>query len=263
MEPKAVPALPWTDAPCLVVTCDVDWASEAIIADCCDTLAGLGVRPLLFSTHASDTLTAREADGAIEVGIHPNFFAGSDQGDTYAEVFDFLLDLHPDARISRSHSYFDNSRIAALLPERGIGHDSNICYYLEAGLAPRRMWTGVNRYPVFWEDDVHWTLSRGFAFGDEDRAAFATPGLKVIDVHPLNFAFNTASAEDYAAVRAMTKTAGPQDLARHRFAGPGVRDYTLALIAFARETGMTTLSAHEMIDAQIAADEGGQQCGSR
>jgi len=241
----------WDDAPCLVISCDVDWASEAIIEDCCEGLTRLGVRPMLFSTHESENVAARETEGTIEVGIHPNFFPGSSQGEDYGEVIDFMLNLHPDARISRSHSYFDNSRVAALLAEKGIRHDSNVCYFLEPDLRARRMWSGAHRFPVFWEDDVNWATGRDFRFDEDDRRAFSTPGLKIIDIHPTHYAFNTASAEQYGKVASTMTSATARDVERHRFEGPGTRDYVGNLIGFAKDAGIRILSMHEMIDHQM------------
>ncbi len=70
------------------------------------------------------------------------------------------------------------------------------------------------RYPVFWEDDVHWTRFDGFpSFGDfADR--FFSPGLKIINTHPFALYLNTGSEneceEKKPAIRAVDATQGSE-----------------------------------------------------
>jgi hypothetical protein len=219
------------ERPVLVVTSDVDWASEACIDDFVDAMADLGIVPTLFATHASPALAAHHAAGRVEIGIHPNFFAGSSHGASEAAVVEHITGLFPNARLVRSHGYYESSRLAPLLRARGIADDSNLCLFLERGIRPIAHWTGLRKWPVFWEDDIHWTV-HGDRRWDADTfyAAFASPGLKILDIHPFNFAFNIDGDESYARLKHLTQAADRASIARRRISGPGSRSFILDML---------------------------------
>jgi hypothetical protein len=233
--------------PRLYVTADTDWVSEACIARFCDDMIAVGVKPLLFATHDSAVTKQLLADDLIEVGIHPNFFPGSDQGESYEEVLDFLIGLYPKARISRSHSYFENSRVTSLLFSKGFRFDSNIALIEKAGIEPLDHWSGLRRFPVFWEDDIHWTLKRSWVFEDS-RHLFLSPGLKVVDVHPVNYAFNVSSREQYQQIKPLTRTASDADIAANRFPDPGVADFLSAAVEAMRRADGKVGTMSDLMD---------------
>lgn len=192
----------WKTEPVFVLTTDIDWASEYSI----DTLLGFagerGIVPTAFMTHSSEVLAAAARQGKVDLGIHPNFLPGSTHGVAAPEVIRHCLDFAPGARVSRSHAFVDGTHVALALREAGIAVDSNLCLYLQPGLGPLRHWTGIVRLPVFWEDDIHW-MSRGSWRLADHEAVFFTPGLKIINVHPFNFALNLADQAGYLAAKPM------------------------------------------------------------
>ncbi len=212
------------DAPTLVVTADVDWASEDCIRVFVESMQGFGVRPTLFVTHQSEVIAEYLDRGLIEVGIHPNFFRGSDHGETEADVIRRVLEFAPGAVASRSHGYFEHSRIAPLLKQQGIFHDSNLCLFGQAGIGPIDHWSGLTKWPVFWEDDIHWTLGMSWNVADH-VALFATPGLKIIDLHPFNYAFNIDGDESYNRLKSATTTATKLEIEDLRVLKDGSRTF--------------------------------------
>jgi hypothetical protein len=219
-----------------VLTGDVDWASEHCIERFIDHAASLGIVPTLFVTHRSAAIDAAAAAGKVHLGIHPNFLAGSSHGATIDEVLDFVFDLVPEPVAARSHCFFDHSAIAAALAARGIGIDSNLCCHLQEGLPVLRHWNGIRRLPVFFEDDVHWTQGRGWAF-DDYRAAFASPGLKILNFHPFIWALNTPDEKYYTAHRNHIPTLTGEQADALRFAGPGSATFLDEIIGWVRQSG--------------------------
>jgi SAM-dependent methyltransferase len=240
------------DAPLLVLTSDVDWASDACIEDFVEAILPLGVRPVFMATGESAVLRRLFAAGAIELGLHPNFLPGSDHGDDVPSVIDGLTALYPEATTFRSHSFVDSSQIASLMHARGFAYDSNLCLYLQEGLVPLRHGSGLIRFPVFWEDDLHWARGGGW---DVDALIdrFRTPGLKVLNIHPVNFALNVGDADHYQRVRSQAKTLTPDAIREQRCAAAGTRTFTLTLIERLRSAGLRFHTLGELYRSRAPA----------
>jgi len=223
------------NAPFFVLTSDIDWASDACIADMAETVAGYDVRPVFMATGESAVLRRLHKEGRIELGIHPNFLAGSSHGATEKAVIEHMMSLYPDATTYRTHSFVENSHITLALRARGFTYDSNLGLHLQRNLQPLRHWSGLTRFPVFWEDDVYWRHNKGVYDLDAIWDDFMSPGLKVLSVHPVNFALNIPDAEGYAAIRSRIPSLTAEDIAKLRFKGPGTRDFVLKLVERLRE----------------------------
>lgn len=230
-----------------VLTGDVDWASDHCIQSYIDHAAGHGIVPTLFVTHRSAVIERAAAEGRVHLGIHPNFLPGSSHGATTEAVLDHVFDLVPDPVASRSHCFSDNSHIAHALAQRGIRVDSNICCHLQEGLPVLNHWNGVRRLPVFFEDDVHWVQGGRWDFAGY-RAAFASPGLKILNFHPFIWALNAPDAAFYAAHRSHIPTLTGEEAARLRFDGPGSATFLDAIIGWVRETGGTFVSLPQLCE---------------
>jgi hypothetical protein len=234
------------DRPIFVLTADVDWASDY----CIDRLASFandrGITPTFFVTHASRAIDALRAGRRAELGIHPNFRAGSSHGETRAEVIDHVMAIVPDPIAVRSHCYLEDSEAASILSERGVRIDSNVCLFLQAGLGPLHHWSGAVRLPCFWEDDVHW--ERGFAWTFERlREAFLTPGLKIINVHPFMFALNIPDAAAYARHKRLIPTLDAEMADALRFRGPGPASFLAEMIDTVRAEGLAFTTMGDLV----------------
>jgi hypothetical protein len=230
-----------------VLTGDVDWASEHCIERYIDHATSHGIVPTLFVTHRSAAIERAAAAGKVDLGIHPNFLAGSSHGATTEAILDHVFELVPEPVASRSHCFSDDSHVAAALARRGITIDSNICCHLQEGLPTLNHWNGVKRLPVFFEDDVHWAQGRDWTFADY-RAAFASPGLKILNFHPFLWTLNVPDAAFYAAHRSHipTLTGAQADALRHR--GPGSATFLDDIIGWVRETGGEFVSLPQLCE---------------
>ncbi|MGE5506083.1 MAG: hypothetical protein ACM31L_16805 [Actinomycetota bacterium] len=241
---KSTNRAPWETGPVFVFTSDIDWASEACIADLCDTVAGFDVVPTAFVTHASSELSRRQRGGSVRLEIHPNFLPGSSHGDTPAGVIDHVLGLVPDAACSRSHAMYDSSPALIELVGRGIRYDSNLALYLQSNLVPLEMWIGIPRFPIFWGDDIHWRRGGSWDFSAYAERFF-TPGLKILSVHPFMFALNIPDHEFYEGHKPLITRLDAEGMQRMRHAGGGVRTFVLDALAEIRRRGhgFTSLDA--------------------
>jgi len=219
------------------ITADTDWASE----DCLDYFLGMiwmcEVRPTLFVTHES--LVVRDFMKAYpdSIGIHPNFAAGSTHGNSMDDVIDHMFELYPDVRSFRSHGFVDSTQIIRKMQGRGIEYDTNLCLYLQPDIVPLRLGaSGTLRFPVFWEDDVHWSFTDDWNFKNFVHH-FETPGLKIINVHPVNIALNIQTAAQAQEMKPYTKTLTIKEIHKLRYSGFGPLDFLLSLIKFVKSTG--------------------------
>lgn len=186
--------------PLFCFTTDIEWAPEWAIAETFAIASAHGVRLVPFVTHRSAFLEKTLGPGLAGAGIHPNFLAGSTHGADPDAVIASMAALAPNARVFRSHCFYDDTRTLRKLADRGFTHDSNACAFLQPELSPTRTVTSILRFPVFWEDDVHsanrldWTL-------DALRPALDAPGLKIINVHPLRVALNVGDEATWRRIR--------------------------------------------------------------
>ena len=236
------------DQPVFVLNTDIDWASEYCIDFFLDVCRDQGIVSTAFVTHESPVLKAAATRGEVELGLHPNFNPGSDHGETREEVIDYVFDLVPDAKCYRSHAMYDDSYLAMEMSRRGILYDSNIALYLQANLIPLHHWIGIPRFPIFWEDDHHWRRGKSWRFEDYEKAFF-TPGLKIINPHPLMFSLNLADHETYSRVKGLAKTLTAQDIAKLEQPGRGTRTFVMEVIEAVEKRGLRFHTLDELYEA--------------
>ncbi len=245
-------------SPLFCVTSDVDWASDYAIRTTVDEFSRFGIKPTVFATHKSDLLDSLVSSRQIEIGVHPNFLPASTHGSTPEEVIGHVCSLYPEAQCYRSHSFFDNTHISFQMRARGFLYDSNLCLHLQPNLVPLRHASGITRFPVFWEDDIHWLNTNGDWDLEKHMPLFLSPGLKIINVHPFFFTLNIPHQQYYADVKAHIPTLTDQAM---RFHGPGVRTFVTHLLEALTGQGhrFHTLSElHQSLpisDFLVSADE--------
>jgi ubiquinone/menaquinone biosynthesis C-methylase UbiE len=208
-------------------TTDLDWASEEAVGETFRLFHEFEVPLTPFVTHASAVVRERfeAADLHRLVGVHPNVQLQSSHGVNETEVLESATKLWPEARGFRCHGYYDSSHFCVAAKARGFAWDSNLALFVQPQLRPLEHFSGLVRFPSWWDDDTH--LGKGFA---PDLSVLAehllTPGLKVLSVHPVHVAGNTPSLDHYETTRSDASAA---------FDGPGIQTLLRALLAFLRE----------------------------
>ena len=238
----------WKSEPVFVLTSDTDWASEFAIDRLVDFTTGAGITPTVFVTHQSARLAAAAAKGDVELGIHPNFLPGSSHGADVDAVVAHVLALAPGTKLWRSHAFVDGTHVALKLHQAGIRIDSNLCLYMQQDLVPLEHWVGIRRFPVFWEDDVHWHRGGAWSFAPY-REAFFSPGLKVVNVHPFIFTLNIPDDRFYQSVKSNIPTLDAESAAALRWTGPGPADFLAELSAAVEAGGRRWFTLAELAEA--------------
>jgi hypothetical protein len=236
--------------PLVVFTGDQDWAPDWALAAAIELVTGMGVPYHVFATNKSPTLAAARDNELVTLGIHPNFLQGSTQGGTPDEIIENCLALVPEATSFRTHCLGEDNHVLRNLAARGFTADSNLLSWLQPDLVPLLHGAGLLRIPIFFEDD--WFLE--WAVPDLDlRAAkrqLATPGLKVLNVHPVLLAMNAPSMDYYNQRRpdlygSLVNPVEP-------YAGRGVRTLVSELRSFIADAGIRITSFSRVVDDALA-----------
>lgn len=171
------------------VTSDMDWASEYAIETTFRYFEENQIPLTAFITNPSEVVNFYKGKGKVKCGIHPNFMPDSSQGSTYDEVLDYCFEMLPDARAFRAHRYYDVNDTMERLTQRGIQYESNICMLMDV-IPPFLHRSNTINFPIFWEDGAYLYYIKNFDLTDMKRQ-LETPGLKVLNLHPMHFMLNT------------------------------------------------------------------------
>lgn len=171
------------------ITSDMDWASEYAIRRTFEYFDSESIPVTAFVTNPSAVVDEYKKEGKIKCGIHPNFMPDSSQGRNYDEVIDYCFKLIPDAECFRAHRYYDVNDIMDKLTDRGIKWESNVCTLMDI-VPPFLHRSKTISFPIFWEDGAFLYYSENLDFSLMEKQ-LKSPGLKVINIHPMHFMLNT------------------------------------------------------------------------
>ena len=190
---------------CIALTFDIDWAPEWCIENCIAICREARVKATFFVTHPSSAMRSIYGDPQFELGIHPNFLAGSDHGRTTREVIDSCLALVPVARAMRTHALVQSSPMLAEVSDDYPNIETDVSLFLpfHQALAPTDIYLGkssrrLTRLPYFWEDDIM-TVWPGWNW----QAVPESNGLAIYDFHPLYVALNMTNVRGYQRIKSM------------------------------------------------------------
>lgn len=187
-----------------LITLDIDWAPDFVIDFVAEQLIKHQVCATWFVTHASPAIERlRQYPNLFELGIHPNFLAGSTHGTTPNEILSHCMNLVPEATSVRTHGLVQStpllSRIMARTP---VTTDVSLFLPHTPGLQPTEyIWQRrtLLRIPYFWEDDFEmerskpiWDLAPLLALGE---------GLKIFDFHPIHVYLNSLDMGPYTVLK--------------------------------------------------------------
>lgn len=233
---------PQGSTPTVVLTFDLDWAPEEVVADTIEILERFPVGATFFATHASALMRGLERP-RHELAIHPNFNPLLNGGGGHARaVIDDLMRQYPEARGSRAHSLVQGSPIYNHLAEAGLRYDCSLLLPYQVGLRPHTLPNGLVRIPYFWEDDAHFAYRRPFVL---DRIDLDPVEPNIFDFHPVHIYLNTEVEERYLAAKPSYQD--PRSLLAHRNVDtPGTRSL---LIEILEEVAAGRLNCRPLVDS--------------
>ncbi len=240
----------FSDSPTFVLTADQDWAPVWAAQALLDLVRAEQLPLHIFRTGPCPALDEAVRDGTISQGWHPNFLAGSSHGAEVGEVIAYMQRHFPGVRTVRTHCFYEDTRTWQRLVDAEIVADSQLVTRYQPGLVPLVHWTGIVRFPLFYEDDI---FLRDFApklsLEPIKRRLFA-PGLKVLNVHPVFYACNTPSIEHYDENRGQVfGSSAPAEGAV--WSGRGSANVLAEMIGLVHQRGHSFASFERVVDRAL------------
>jgi hypothetical protein len=212
---------------------DTDWCAEEVLAFALALLRERHLPCTVFSTHAYGALRDPNAQ-MLEIGLHPNFNEVTAEG--YEEQLLALRRLYPQAAGVSSHAMTSSTTLLELFKKSGLHYDRNLLRYKDAAAEPFVYHNGLLRLPIFWEDDIWFTLEPGARFATD---IFKHEGSHLIfNFHPIHLFMNTASTAHYLTFKPYQREL--QRLAQYRRTEYGARSFFEDLAAYLQNENVRT-----------------------
>lgn len=185
----------------IVISLDVDWAPDFVLDAVSQILIRNRVKATWFVTHDSKGVQRLfEHQDLFEIGVHPNFMAGSSQGNNFKEVLDYVTNIVPKAKSIRTHGMVYSAALSKMFAvEYGLKNDSSIFLGEMPHIIPQEVFyvdKDILRVPYFWADDGEMSIKKKPSFVWNDKK-FNVPGLKILDFHPIHIYLNSDSMLNY------------------------------------------------------------------
>ena len=137
-----------------ILTFDIDWASDDVISDVIDLLNQYNIKATFFVTHQTPVLSKIRSNKNFELAIHPNFnpILNLQGQKTVNQTFDEILEIVPEAIVSRSHSLTNSGRWNSINKEKGLRYTSNYFMYMQKDIKPIKNINDVVEIPIYFSD---------------------------------------------------------------------------------------------------------------
>lgn len=221
----------------IVLTCDIDWAPDFAVQLVLDLAKQYGCKITLFATHPSELLA--NPPEHVEVGLHPDFTRISNRDDFIRKLAD-LKDIYPNAVGTRSHRNVFGQNISDSATQCGLTYDISTFLWNQPLCQVHKDYNGLVKLCYMWEEGIH--LDMGLPF-DWEQVTLYTPGLKVLNVHPMFMYLNSAtdahrkSVTDQYSDLTIAKKA---DIDRFVHPDIGVRDLWISVLQLIQAEGIRT-----------------------
>lgn len=184
----------------IAITLDTDWAPDWMIEETLSLLVEQNVKATWFITNDSPALkTLRQYNHLMEIGVHPNFFHNSTQGNNENEILHHVKTIVPEASAMRTHGLYQSTLLLMLASrEFNLNIDCSLLLPGQSYLKTHVLHSNgdsIIRVPSFWEDDIEMgeTTPR-FCLKDLINPQ---PGLKIFNFHPIHVLLNSVTMKPY------------------------------------------------------------------
>ncbi|MDF1646691.1 MAG: hypothetical protein P1U61_06915 [Legionellaceae bacterium] len=176
------------------LTCDVDWAPDYAVEAVLKAVEDTGHKLTMFATHQSQVLM--NPPEWLEIGIHPDF-TRPHSTHWFDEKLSTLKAMYPDAVGMRSHRNFFGQNIGDFAKAAGLSYDASVFLWNEPFCQAHMDYNGITRFSYMWEDGIHLDMKLNLDFS---KIHLASPGLKILNVHPILIYLNAASEDHRRSV---------------------------------------------------------------
>jgi hypothetical protein len=176
---------------------DTDWCPEEVLRYSLALFEKHALPCTVFATGHYETLGHYDAS-RIEIGLHPNFKDTTAEG--YEAKLRELCKMYPQAQGVASHAMMSSTPLLHLFKQCGMKYDRNLLRYKDSNATAFYYFNGLLRLPIFWEDDIWFTVEPGVPFTAE---LLANESFRCIfNFHPIHLYLNTESPLHYQSFKA-------------------------------------------------------------
>ncbi len=232
----------------VVLTCDVDWAPDYAIESVINLISKYGFKINIFATHKSNVLLQEHSN--VNVGLHPDFTRPS-QRDWFDKKISNLKEIYPNSKGMRSHRNFFGQNIGDLAYQAGLKYDVSFFLWNEPYCQAHLDYNGMVRFSYFWEDGIHLDLNKPFEISTIN---LESPGLKILNIHPILFYLNSNSEDHRRAVtsRYPDLTIAPKseidmDINRKY----GIQNFYIEILNYLKTKNVKTYFLEELTDVKL------------
>lgn len=178
-----------------VITLDCEWAPDFILEHVADVLIDKEVKSTWFVTNESSFIDELKKNSLFELGLHPNFYPNSTQGQESDSVLKNLKKIVPHSKSIRTHRLFQSSPLLAKFQEYGIENDVSIFLPYTKNITPHySKYLNLFRFPFFWEDDAEMVENSSWSTKD---IRLNVSGLKIYNFHPILIYLNSDDMKSF------------------------------------------------------------------
>ncbi|MEX2615879.1 MAG: polysaccharide deacetylase family protein [Alphaproteobacteria bacterium] len=242
----------WDGLRTVCLTFDQDWAPDFMVTEILDLLDRYAAKATFLATGPSDVLSGRAAAAGHEIALHPNLAAGSTQGRNIEEIATGLRRAFPQAVGTRFHLLGHSYRDLMVLSRHGFLYDVsslrfNCPYLLPAWHADIRM----TLLSYCWED--------GFSVDGDfpssvDSIDLDSPGMKILNFHPLNVYLNCERTDQKTAFQAAIPNLScctMEESAAFRNAGKGSGQVLHDLLQLLDQRNVECVTLRDLVAASL------------
>ena len=232
----------------VILTCDVDWAPDYAVKSVIELIGKYGFKINIFATHKSEVL--QQKFNHVNVGLHPDFTRPS-QKDWFDKKILNLKEIYPNSKGMRSHRNFFGQNIGDLAYQAGLKYDVSFFLWNEPYCQAHIDYNGMVRFSYFWEDGIHLDLNKPF---DVNSINLDSPGLKILNIHPILFYLNSDSEDHRRAVtsRYSNLTIAPKfEIDRDINRKYGIQNFYKEILNYLKTKNVKTYFLEELTDIKL------------
>ncbi len=227
----------------LMLSFDIDWAPEFMIEDLLDITDKVNLT--IFNTHNSNILKTIDKK-RISLGIHPNLQRNSSQGTDDFKVKNYVKKIG-NMKYLRFHLLGHSYRDLKFFAKEGAKIDSSTLLINQNYLSPLyHPDIDLVRVPYVWEDGM--TLN--FKTNIRKSLDLYSPGLKILDFHPIDIYLNTSNIEQrnkfkklYSSVLDVPKQEAEKFINKKNY---GIRNFLIDILELIRVKKIKTSNFNEL-----------------
>jgi len=187
------------------ITIDTDWASDEILEYTAKKFIDAQIKSTWFITHSSPFISKiLKQTEFFEIGLHPNFLPESTHGKSIPDVLKYLLQIHPQAQIMRTHSLYQSTHLFQNIVEQfpQIKLDVSLFLPYQKDIKVHKLYLSLThphrfiyRIPFIWEDDFEMLDPKSnFNFNLNN---FSKNRINIFNLHPIHIALNSSEMKTY------------------------------------------------------------------